>query len=150
MNKLLYSALIVLLLLPVACSNSSNDSDAPSAECEKVLVEMKEAQDIHNADYKAKGNAFIALKNINDELKKDIYLGTDMTLVENVSKCEAEDGANEDFCKVAQEKYDEIFNREKSAKEALAEAEEKSLESRRNYNSELKEAADKNYVAGAR
>lgn len=148
MNKLLYSVLIVLLFLPVACSNSSTDSDSPSAECEKVLAEMKEAQDIHNADYGAKGQAFIALKKIYDELNKDIYLNTDQTLLENVGKCEAEDGADEEFCKAAQEKYDELASKEKSAKEALAQAEEKSSESRRAYNLKLKEAADKNCVMG--
>ena len=154
MNKLLYSVLFVLLFLPVACSNQSNDSDAPtdsdapSAECEKILAEMKEAQDVHNADYKAKGNAFIALKNIYDEINKDMYLDTDMTLMANVGKCEAEDGADESFCKIAQDKYDELTGKEKSAKEALAKAEEKSLESRRAYNLKLKEAADKNCVMG--
>ena len=146
MTKLIYTILIVLLLLPAACSNPPADTETPIADCERILAEMKEAQAEHNADYRAKGVALIGWKKSYDQIYSDIYLDTDEPLIESVNKCKGDESTSEDFCSAVEAKYNEITPKERAAKEALTKAEEKSLESRKKYNLKLKEAADKKCI----
>ena len=157
MTNLLYSALIVLLFAQLACSDSPKetdqspgDTDIVSADCEEILTEMKEAQGVHKADYNAKGNAFIAWKKYYDQLHSESYLDTESPLIVSVKKCESGEGDGEDFCKGVEEKYNELTAQEKSAKQTLTQAEEKSKESKRAYNLKLKEAADMNCIIAGR
>lgn len=142
MNKLLHAALLILLLTPLAFAEAPAESDTVSPECEKILAELKEAQAVHNADYKAKGKAFFNWKKYHQQLNSDSYLNTDAPLMDSVKKCEGEEPPNKDFCKGVMKKYNEISPKEKSAKDALVKAQEKSDKSRTSYNEKLGEAAD--------
>jgi len=150
MTKLLYTAILVLILSPLTFAETPSDSDAVSPECEKILAELKEAQAIHNADYKAKGKAFFNWKKYHDELNSDSYLNTDAPIMDSVKKCEGEDPPDKDFCKGVMKKYNEISPKEKSTKEALVKAQEKSDESRKNYNEKLREASDMKCIMKSR
>ena len=142
MTKLLFTAILFLFLSPLTFAEAPADTDAVSPECEKILAELKEAQALHNTDYKTKGEAFFNWKKYHDELNSDSYLNTDAPLMDSVKKCEGEDTPNKDFCKGVMKKYNEISPKEKSTKEALVKAQEKSDESRQSYNKKLREAAD--------
>jgi len=143
MKRLLYAALLVLLFTPLTFAESP---DELSPECEKAIAELKEAQAQHKADYDAKGKAFYSWRKYSNELHSESYLNTDAPLMDSVTKCEGDDNPGKDFCKGVTKKYDEISPKEKSAKEALDKAKEKSLESRKNYNTKLRAAADMNCI----
>ena len=142
MTKLLCTAILFLFLSTLTFAEAPADTDAVSPECEKILAELKEAQALHNTDYKAKGKAFFNWKKYHDELNSDSYLNTDAPLMDSVKKCEGEDTHNKDFCKSVMIKYNDISPKEKSTKEALVKAQEKSDDSRQSYNGKLREAAD--------
>ncbi len=142
MTNLLFTAILFLFLSPLTFAEAPADTDAVSPECEKILAELKEAQALHNMDYKAKGETFFNWKKYHDELNSDSYLNTDAPLMDSVKKCEGEETPNKDFCKGVMKKYNEISAKEKSTKEALVKAQEKSDESRQSYNEKLREAAD--------
>ena len=146
MKKLLYTALFLVLFTPLTFAESPKGSDDISPECQKAIAEMKEAQAQHKTDYDAKGKAFFTWRKYFNELHSDSYLNTDEPLINSVEKCESGDGPGKDFCKGVSKKYAEISPKEKAAKEALDKAKEKSLESRKNYNAKLRQAADLNCV----
>ncbi len=143
MKRLLYTALFVLLFTPLTFAESE---DKVSPECEKAIAELNEAQAQHKADYDAKGKAYFKWRKYSNELRADSYLNTDQPLMDSVKKCESGDGLGKDFCKGVAKEYDEISPKEKSAKEALDKAQEKSIESRKNYNAKLRAAADMNCI----
>jgi len=142
MTKLLFTAILLLLLSPLTYAEAPADSDTLSPECEKILAELKDGQSLHQAAYKAKGKAFYNWKKYYDELNSDSYLNTDAPLMDSVNKCEGEDPPGKDFCKGVMKKYNEISPKEKSAKETLVKAQEKSDQYRKSYNEKLREAAD--------
>jgi hypothetical protein len=146
MRRLIISALIILLFAPFTFAEGPADSDTVSPECEKILADLKAAQDQHNAAHKAKGKAYFTWKRYFDQVHSDTYENTDMPLADSVKKCEGENKPGKDFCKGALEKYNEISPKEKSAKEALDKAQEKSEKTRNNYNTLLRQAAEMNCV----
>lgn len=146
MTKLICTALIVLFLAPITFAETP-DADATAddkAPCEPIKAKLKEAKDQHNADHKAKGKAYYNWKKYYKQLHSESYLNTDSPIIDSVKGCEEEDKGGKDFCKGVMKKYNEIAPKEKAAKEQLDAAEEKSSESRKNYNLLLAEANEMN------
>jgi len=119
---------------PDADAQKADAPEAANPECDKILAEVKAAKAVHDADYKAKGNAFYNWRKYNKQLHSISYEGTDKPLVDTVKTCEEEDKPGKDYCKRAMKVYNEIEPKEKVAKEQLDAAEAKSNKSRNNYN----------------
>ena len=84
MSRLIYAALLVLFLAPMAYAEDPKietpKADAPTEEaqdCEEILAQLKEAKAVHNADYKEKGKAFNNWRKYNKELHSMSYEATD-------------------------------------------------------------------------
>ena len=151
MSRLIYAALLVLFLAPMAYAEDPKietpKADAPTEEaqdCEEILAQLKEAKAVHNADYKEKGKAFNNWRKYNKELHSMSYEATDEPLADSAEKCEKGDYLGKDFCKGVLEEYNKILAKEKPAKAELDAAAAKSKESKTKYNILLREAYEMN------
>jgi hypothetical protein len=161
MTKLIYAALLVLFLAPMAYAEDPKietpKAEAPNAEapkadapteeapdCKEILAQLEEAKSKHRTDYRAKGKAFNNWRKYNKELHSMSYEATDEPLANSAQKCEKEDYLEKDFCKGVLKEYNKISAKEKPAKAELDAAAAKSKESKTKYNILLREAYDMN------
>jgi hypothetical protein len=161
MTKLIYAALLVLFLAPMAYAEDPKietpkaeapkaetpTADAPTEEapdCKEIQAQLKEAKAVHNADYKAKGKAFNNWRKYNKELHSMSYEATDEPLANSAQKCEKGDYLEKDFCKGVLKEYNKISAKEKPAKAELDAAAAKSKESKTKYNILLRQSYDMN------